>query len=58
MGCRGSCSITITKVGDIMNGKMISILMQASTISVLFVVLLVVFFIALVAMTIALFASR
>lgn len=52
------CSITITKVGDIMNDKMISIFMQASTISVLFVVLLVVFFIALVAMTIALFASR
>ncbi len=58
MGCRESCSITIAKVGDIMNGKMISIFMQASTISVLFVVLLVVFFIALVAMTIALFASR
>ncbi|MCM1082922.1 MAG: hypothetical protein NC428_05520 [Clostridium sp.] len=41
-----------------MNGKIISILMQASTISVLFVVLLVVFFIALIAMTIALLASR
>lgn len=52
------CSIMITKVGDIMNDKMISILMQASTISVLFVVLLVVFFIALIAMTIALLASR
>lgn len=52
------CSGVITKVGDIMNGKMISIFMQASTISVLFVVLLVVFFIALIAMTIALLASR
>lgn len=52
------CSIMITKVGDIMNGKIISIFMQASTISVLFVVLLVVFFIALIAMTIALLASR
>lgn len=59
MGCRDMlCSIMITKVGDIMNGKMISIFMQASTISVLFVVLLVVFFIALIAMTIALLASR
>lgn len=59
MGCRDMlCSIMITKVGDIMNGKMISIFMQASTISILFVVLLVVFFIALIAMTIALLASR
>lgn len=59
MGCRDMlCSGVITKVGDIMNSKMVSIFMQASTISVLFVVLLVVFFIALVAMTIALLASR
>lgn len=58
-GCRDMlCSVVITKVGDIMNSKMISIFMQASTISVLFVVLLVVFFIALIAMTIALLASR
>ncbi len=41
-----------------MNVGIISMLMQKSAISILFVVLLVVFFIALVSMTIALIASR